>query len=68
MMANYAQMPTQSARLDKHPQSAIHSPHVVGKTHLGVGNELSPNFHKSPLPVALAGPIVNHFHCVWINV
>jgi hypothetical protein len=26
-----------------------------------------PNLHEAPHPFAKAGPMVNHFHCVWIN-
>jgi hypothetical protein len=28
---------------------------------------ISPDFYKSPLPVALTRPMVDDFHCVWIN-
>jgi len=25
------------------------------------------DLHEAPYPFAMAGPIVNHFHCVWID-
>jgi len=33
----------------------------------GAGNELSPDLHESPHFFAMAGPLVNYFHCVWID-
>jgi len=68
MMANYAQMPCHAIRETVDKQEDGNSVSACGAYDtLGAGNELSPDFHKSPHPFALAGPIVDHFHCVWID-